>query len=148
MVGNDRYLALGGEFPKVNGAPQQGLVRMAMPALAPNAVGPTGGDRALALDAAAHADRSVAVSWGQLWDRDDLDLTYRLTRDGTVVHTRRMAVPFWNRTRMTFVDTGAADCGSSTVEYQVMVYDPSGNSVKSTTIKVTLPTAPSTTSPG
>ena len=38
--GNSSYLVLGGEFPRVNGVAQQGLVRFAMPSLAPNKQGP------------------------------------------------------------------------------------------------------------
>lgn len=139
VVGNSTYISLGGEFPRVNGTPQQGLVRMAIAAVAPNAVGPTGGDQAFALDATAQADRSVAVSWGQLWDRDDLDLTYRLTRNGEVIHTRSVSVPFWQRSRMTFVDAGVTGGDSSRLEYQVTVTDSSGNTVSSSKFKITLP---------
>ena len=35
VVGNSTYVALGGEFPAVNGVPQQGLVRFAVPSKAP-----------------------------------------------------------------------------------------------------------------
>ena len=36
VTGNTNYVVLGGEFPRVNGAAQQGLVRFAMKPLAPN----------------------------------------------------------------------------------------------------------------
>ena len=46
VAGNSTYISLGGEFPAVNGVPQQGLVRFAIPTDAPNASGPvlTGSD--------------------------------------------------------------------------------------------------------
>ena len=40
VAGNDQYVVYGGEFPYVNGVGQQGLVRYAMSAIAPNKVGP------------------------------------------------------------------------------------------------------------
>lgn len=39
---NHVYIAIGGEFPKVNDTPQQGLARMAIPSAAPRKVGPRG----------------------------------------------------------------------------------------------------------
>lgn len=130
VVGNGTYISIGGEFPRVNGAPQQGLVRMAVPASAPNRVGPSGGSDSLAL--AAIADRpsgSVTVSWDQLWDRDDLQLTYELRRNGVVIDKRTVSTPFWRRSRTSFVDLGAASGGPSTITYQLKVTDPHGNSV-------------------
>ena len=38
--GNSQYVVQGGEFPKVNGVAQQGLVRFAIPSIAPNKQGP------------------------------------------------------------------------------------------------------------
>ena len=38
--GNEQYVAYGGEFPRVNGVAQQGLVRFAVPSIAPNKFGP------------------------------------------------------------------------------------------------------------
>ena len=40
VTGNTSYVALGGEFPTVNGTAQQGLVRFAVRSIAPNKVGP------------------------------------------------------------------------------------------------------------
>lgn len=136
VVGNRTYLSLGGEFPTANGVPQQGLVRMAIPSVAPNKAGPTGGNSTLALEAVPAADGKMVVSWGQLWDRDDLRLTYRLSRNGEVIDTRTVSVPFWKRSRMSFVDADAATSGSPTVEYQVTVSDPQGNSFTSSKVRV------------
>ncbi|MFT3970676.1 MAG: hypothetical protein QM695_10465 [Micropruina sp.] len=139
VVGNGAYISLGGEFPKVNGTPQQGLVRMAIPAVAPNEVGPAGGSASPAVVAAQQSGGRVVVSWDQLWDRDDLRLTYELRRNGVVIDKRTVSVPFWERMTMSFVDTGAASAGTSTVTYQVKVTDPHGNTVKSSVISVAPP---------
>ncbi len=40
VSGNSQYVVYGGEFPKVNGVPQQGLVRYAVRSIAPNKQGP------------------------------------------------------------------------------------------------------------
>lgn len=128
VVGNSKYISLGGEFPRVNDAPQQGLVRMAIPSIAPNKVGPIGVG-AMTPSATAQPDGMVALEWGQLWDRDDLTLAYKVTRNGTTIDTRTVSVPFWNRSRMTFVDKTAASAGSSALRYELSVSDPSGNIV-------------------
>lgn len=138
IVGNGKYISLGGEFPKVDGKDQQGLVRMAISSVASNKVGPSG-VKSMSLDASTQSDRAVALSWGQLWDRDDLRLTYKLTRNGRVIDTRTVSVPFWKRSRMTFVDTSAAFDPSSKLTYQVTVTDPSGNSVTSSGVEVDRP---------
>lgn len=138
IVGNRTYVSMGGEFPMVNGAAQEGLVRMAIPAVAPNKVGPAGiGD--MALDAQAQADGKVALDWGQLWDRDDLTLTYSVTRNGTLIHRQTASVPFWKRSRMTFVDADAYSDPSSTLKYYVTVTDPNGNSGTSSSARVDRP---------
>ncbi|HMR14706.1 MAG TPA: hypothetical protein PKE42_13300, partial [Arachnia sp.] len=139
VVGNGTYISLGGEFPNVNGTPQQGLVRMAVARVAPNEIGPTGGAKGLALAARAQSDGRVTLEWGQLWDRDDLTLTYRLSRNGVVVLTRTTSVPFWQRSKMSFIDAGASSDGSSTLSYQVAVSDSSGNTVTSSTVRVDRP---------
>lgn len=142
VVGNGTYISLGGEFPNVNGTPQQGLVRMAVARVAPNEIGPTGGAKGLALAARAQSDGRVTLEWGQLWDRDDLTLTYRLSRNGVVVLTRTTSVPFWQRSKMSFIDAGASSDGSSTLSYQVAVSDSSGNTVTSSTVRVDRPSTP------
>lgn len=141
VVGNSKYISMGGEFPKVNGTPQQGLVRMAIPSLAPNKVGPTGSESSLALAASVDPAGRPVLNWRHLWDRDDLKLTYRLYREGTEfpIDTRTTWVPFWKRGTMSFTDAYAASAGSSTVRYRVTVSDPRGNAVSSATISVTLP---------
>lgn len=142
VVGNSKYISLGGEFPRVNGTPQQGLVRMAISSIAPNKVGPTGSAASLALAASVDSVGRVEINWRQLSDRDDLKLTYRLDREGVAIDTRTVSVPVWKRSTMSFTDESAASVGSSTVYYRVTVSDPRGNTVQSATIAVTLPNVP------
>ncbi|MFT3860694.1 hypothetical protein [Micropruina sp.] len=136
IVGNGTYISLGGEFPKVNGTAQQGLVRMAISAVAPNEVGPTGTSASLALAAEQESGGTVAVSWDQLWDRDDLALTYELSRNGVVIDKRTVSVPFWQRGTMSFPDPYAFSGSTSTAIYQVTVTDPHGNAVTSSKVSV------------
>lgn len=140
VVGNSKYISLGGEFPSVNGTPQQGLVRMAIGSVAPNQAGPVGNASALALAATPQDAGRVTLTWKQLWDRDDLKLTYELSRDDTVVDTRTTSVPFWKRSTMSFIDSVAASSSytPTSVTYQVTVSDPHGNTVSSSKVTVQL----------
>ena len=61
VVGNGSYVSLGGEFPKVNGVAQQGLVRMAVGSKAPGTVGPQLKGSATMPSATVQTDGSVAV---------------------------------------------------------------------------------------
>ncbi|MGO8609350.1 hypothetical protein ACC848_41035, partial [Rhizobium johnstonii] len=67
--GNEQYIAYAGEFPAVNGIKQQGLVRFALPALAPNKSGPvaTGFDPTVT----AIGPGAVRVSWKTTSDADN-----------------------------------------------------------------------------
>ncbi|MFZ2165267.1 MAG: hypothetical protein WAV45_07365 [Propionibacteriaceae bacterium] len=143
VVGNGKYISLGGEFTKVGGVPQQGLVRMATPTVAPNKVGPVGLGDSIALAAEVQANDAVTLNWAQLWDRDDLSLRYELSRDGVVIDARTVAVPFWQRTAMSFVDANRDP--NTLTRYRVAVSDPMGNTVRSAT--VTVRPSPSETPP-
>ncbi|HET9648608.1 MAG TPA: hypothetical protein VFP34_10300 [Microlunatus sp.] len=152
VVGNGSYIALGGEFPSVNGAAQQGLVRFAVPRIAPNTIGPQVTSLSNRPTATVQADGSVALSWTANWDRDDLNLTYRLSRNGVVIDTRTVPSTYWNRPTLTYTDTTPIDGTSGTttsVSYTVTAVDPSGNAVTSAATKVTVtgPAAP-TPAPG
>ena len=144
VVGNGTYVALGGEFTKVNGTAQQGLVRMALPAKAPGKMGPVDKSSATTPKAVLRADGSVAVSWLANWDRDDLRLTYRLDRNGVVINTQTSTAPFWGRPMLTFVDTGSVATGASTARYTVTASDRDGNAVTTAGVAVALPTATAT----
>jgi hypothetical protein len=135
IAGNGRYLAFAGEFPRVNGTGQQGLVRFAMPDIAPNKVGP---DASTFSPTVSSPIAGMArVRWTATSDQDNENLTYRVYRDGdlsTPVYETVRASTFWNRPAMGFNDTVAE--GSHT--YRVTVSDPFGNQVASPWMTVTV----------
>ena len=81
VTGNSKYIAYGGEFPSVNGTAQQGLVRFAIGASAPNKVGPIA-STAITPTASSTSYGEVGLSWTATWDRDNAKLTYTILRDG------------------------------------------------------------------
>jgi PKD repeat protein len=137
VSGNSQYLAVGGEFPTVNGTAQQGLVRFAISSIAPNRVGPT---TATSLTPLVYSltNGTARVAWQATSDRDNVTLTYRLYRDSgtTPIYTTTLASTFWNRPNLGFLDTGLAV--GSTHSYQVTVTDPFGNVTTSGSRSVTI----------
>ncbi|WP_051468096.1 LamG-like jellyroll fold domain-containing protein [Actinomadura oligospora] len=134
ITGSDDYIALGGEFPSVNGNPQQGLVRFASRAKAPNKTGPRpdGFASPAAPTATSLPGGRVRVNWQTTWDMDDPALTYEVYRDGnatTPVGSVTRTSTFWKRPTIAFVDKTAAPGVDHT--YSVKVKDPSGNSTRS-----------------
>lgn len=126
VTGNANYLSVGGEFPRVNGAAQQGLVRFAIRTSAPNTSAPLA-DAALTPTAVSLTSGTLRVGWRTTWDRDNETLTYRVYRDGGAnpVHTVTLNSRWWNRISAGFVDTGLAPGSSHT--YVVRATDPLGN---------------------
>lgn len=126
------YLVLGGEFPKVNGVAQQGLVRFAVKSVAPNKSGPQGtGELGLSVTAAG-AGRYRAT-FKAAWDRDNQRLTYELLRGdrlatATVVASTEYGSVWWRRPVLTLTDTSAP---AGTQTYRLRVKDPLGNTVVS-----------------
>jgi hypothetical protein len=125
VTGNGDYVAIGGEFPTVNGVAQQGLVRFAVRAIAPNKVGATYAQSAR--PTVVYGAGSATVSWQASWDMDNEDLTYRVYRDGaaTPVYVTTQASTFWNVPTMSFTDTGLPS--GYQPNYRVTVTDPLGN---------------------
>jgi hypothetical protein len=142
LAGNSNYVALGGEFSKVNGLAQQGLVRMAIRAIAPNSRGPsytTNPARPVPPTiATSTSSGTVNVSFGTAWDYDDESLKYEVFRNGkgTPVHTTNISSNFWTLPTASYTDTLAP---GTTLFYQIRITDPYGNtqwSLKSDTITV------------
>jgi hypothetical protein len=129
VTGNGDYVAMGGEFPKVNGKAQAGLVRFALKAKAPNKTGPEAAGLKTPT-AALRIGGTIRVSWKTTWDMDNASLTYQVLRDGakTPIATLAKASEFWSPSSMTFDDKTAAR-GAHT--YKIRVVDPSGNAVTS-----------------
>ncbi|GAA3618465.1 PKD domain-containing protein [Microlunatus ginsengisoli] len=128
VAGNSTYLSVGGEFPTANGTAQQGLVRYAIRASAPNLRGPTGLGTPTGF---SQAPGTIRVSWRAASDQDNQDLTYQLYRDGgaTPIYATSYHGAFWDRPSLGYVDSGLTAGTSHT--YRVRVTDPTGNTVLS-----------------
>ncbi|MHA7278693.1 PKD domain-containing protein [Arthrobacter sp. MDT2-2] len=139
VTGNADYVVLGGEFPRVNGKGQQGLVRFAVRSIAPNKVGPTVTGAATNPTLTSTEAGRVTVKWTANWDYDNENITYKVIRDGqiaTPVHQVSQLSKFWQRPVLTFEDSGLAP--SSTHTYRIFATDPFGNEVRSETVSVTV----------
>ncbi|HEX8345437.1 MAG TPA: LamG-like jellyroll fold domain-containing protein, partial [Actinoplanes sp.] len=137
-----RYLVQGGEFPSVNGVPQQGLVRFAVPSLAPRKQGPRVAGAAFNPILLPMTDRSVRVKWQANVDRDDPTLRYSLTRGTgtsglTEIYATTLTSQPWLRPAMTFTDTTLTP--GQTYRYRITATDPDGNKVSSDIVNLTMP---------
>ncbi|MGY1814259.1 PKD domain-containing protein [Blastococcus sp. SYSU D00820] len=125
VTGNGRYLVFAGEFPRVNGVEQQGLVRYAFAADAPNAVGPT--PTGFTAGAVTTAPGTASISFRATHDQDNEWLTYRVYRDtespATLVAETTRASTWWSRPLVTVTDPAATE----TSRYRVVATDPFGN---------------------
>ncbi|MGY1664221.1 PKD domain-containing protein, partial [Geodermatophilus sp. SYSU D00705] len=126
VTGNDQYVVYGGEFPTVNGVRQQGLVRYAMPGIAPNDVGPA--VAAGSVSVTRVADGALRVAWPGSSDMDNGSLTYRIHRDGgtTPVAQFTRDATWWQVAPQAWIDRAVA-AGVHT--YRVTVSDAYGNEV-------------------
>ncbi|MFC5743991.1 LamG-like jellyroll fold domain-containing protein [Actinomadura rugatobispora] len=140
VTGNADYIAMGGEFPRVNGVNQQGLVRFAVKDKAPNQVGPEQGDLGTPTAQAVPGGK-VRVRLTTTWDQDNEHLTYELLRDGTgePVGTAQKASTFWRQPTVALFDTTAQPGSSHT--YKVRVKDAFGNAVTSASSNAASPGA-------
>lgn len=130
LAGTVDYVSLGGEFPNVNGAAQQGLARMAVRAVAPNKRGPTYSTNPSrpvpATTVTSPATGTLRVEFGTAWDYDNEVLTYDVLRDNTTwVNSSQLKSNFWTLPTASYTDSGVAP-GSSHY-YQVRIKDPFGN---------------------
>ncbi|SDF12164.1 PKD repeat-containing protein [Blastococcus fimeti] len=124
VEGNEQYVAYAGEFPRVNGVGQQGLVRFALPSAAPNTSGPVA--TGMEPTVTSVAPGAVRVAWKTAEDMDNANLTYRVYRDEQVapIHTVTQASSWWNKPTIGFGDTGLT---AGTHRYRVTATDPMGN---------------------
>ena len=132
VSGNSQYVVVGGEFPRVNNTPQQGLARFAVKPIAPSKDGPrlTGANFPIKLT--SNAAGQVRISFPANIDRDDSTLTYRIVRDGNnaaPIHTTTVRSVFWDRPIVGYTDTGLNP--GQTYTYRVFVTDPDGNQAAS-----------------
>ncbi|HYJ75917.1 MAG TPA: PKD domain-containing protein [Kineosporiaceae bacterium] len=135
IAGTKDYVIVGGEFPKVNGAAQQGLVRFALRPTAPNKVGPALKGSAFVPDVATPAGGTVRISWPANWDQDNEALTYSLVRDGSTIWTTSARSTFYQRSRLGYTDTGLTP--GTTYRYRIQATDPLGNTATGDYVSVT-----------
>jgi hypothetical protein len=128
---------VGGEFTTVNAQPQQGLTRFA-PAPLGTSFRPF---RPSAPTVHSLSSGAATVAWEATTDYDDDVLTYRVLRDGQLVHTTQAtSKPFWVRPMLTFTERGLTP--GRTYTYQVQAVDDSGTvSTKSFTSDVVVASA-------
>ncbi len=131
VTGSGGYVLYAGEFPTVNGTRQQGLVRFATRDIAPNGRGPQLSGSTLTPTAQSHAPGTVQVAWPTNVDPDEEALRYEVLRDDAVdpVYTVVRPSRFWDRTTLSFSDTGLTPGARYT--YRVRAVDAGGNAVTS-----------------
>lgn len=142
VTGNSQYIVLGGEFPSVNGTPQQGLVRFGTPAVTTPRQGPMVSGGSFTPTLRPVSSSAVRVSWPANWDRDDQNLTYTVVRDGDTSHpiyTGTGTSQWWSRPIMGTVDSGLTP--GSTHNYYVTAADPDGHKVRGNAATITVPTS-------
>ena len=125
------YLLVGGEFLKVNGVAQQGIVRFAKKNVAPNKQGPQEQGSAWKLSTLA-VRAGNKLTWNANYDRDSQKLTYQVFRQDkgmTTPLTEMTATSnFWTRPAMSFIDATAIPGAS--YNYRIKAIDGSGNSTQ------------------
>ncbi len=138
LTGNANYIALGGEFPSVNGTAQAGLVRFAVRSVAPNRVGPA--VSGLTPSLVSLESGTVRVTYPTTADPDNASLTYRLLRDGstTPLDTRTVAASFWSPKLQGILDRGLVPGSNHT--YRLSAVDALGNTVSRVSAPVTVST--------
>ncbi|MHA6693431.1 PKD domain-containing protein [Homoserinimonas sp. A520] len=125
---NDQYAVYGGEFTQVNGRAQQGLVRFAVPSIAPNLDGPRLTGDNFVPSMSSPASGVIALSWPANYDRDNEHLTYQIIRDGRTaspIFEKIESSRFYNQPTMTYLDTGLTPGQNYT--YRLRAIDPFGN---------------------
>ncbi len=130
ITGNEQYLIYGGEFTNVNNKGQQGLVRFASSAIAPNKEGPRVANASFSAAAFVPAVESLSagtarIGWKAAFDRDNEQLTYSVLRDGVVVGTVTGPSTDWSRPAMGFTDKNLTP--GQSYSYRVRVQDSFGN---------------------
>ncbi len=138
ITGNSDYVVVGGEFPRVNGTAQQGLVRFAVKPIAPAKRGPVFQNNQLVPTLQALPNGTVKVGWLAGHDPDDATLDYEVVRSpGGVVKTITAASSWWNMPALSYRDTAVTP--GQTYSYQIRATDSSGNKVFGTNKSITVP---------
>lgn len=142
VTGNSEYVLYGGEFPKVLGVKQQGLVRFATKAIAPNKVGPRDQSTGWVLNATSVRQGQVRLSWLANHDPDDPSMHYSLYRrdlgTSTPIYQTDAVSNFWTKPRMSFNDRAVT--AGQTYQYLIRATDPHGNTTTSEWTSITATT--------
>ena len=138
ITGTSDYISVAGEFGTVNNMAQQGITRFATKAKKAPKQGPRVTTANWVPTANSVAAGSARISIPANWDRDDLNLTYNLYRDGatTPVASQTATSTWWNLPTISFNDRGLTPGQSYT--YTVKATDPDGNSRTSSPVTVTV----------
>ncbi|BDZ49550.1 hypothetical protein GCM10025867_17910 [Frondihabitans sucicola] len=141
VAGTSQYVVFGGEFTAVDGKAQQGLVRFAIPTVAPHLVGPVSSGAGFVPSVTSVVAGTANVSWVANADPDNATLRYEVYRDGnpTPVYTTTQDSSVWFRPRIGFTDTGLVPGRS--YAYRVRATDPFGNTVRGDNVSVTVASA-------
>lgn len=139
VTGNSQYVVIAGEFPRVNGTAQQGLVRFATKPTAPSRRGPAFLGGTLIPSVETVAQGAVKVGWMGGYDQDDRTLTYEIVRTpGGVVHSFGAVSSWWQVPALSWTDRTVVP--GTAYSYQIRVTDGSGNRVFGATRSITPPT--------
>jgi len=140
VAGNSSYIVLGGEFPNVNGQPQQGLARFAVKSVGGSPKqGPQLSGALFKPTVTSPSSGTVRVSFPANWDRDDRNLTYRIYRGGlstTPIFTATAGSAEWERPALGFTDRGLTP--GQTYGYRLTAADPDGNQVNGDSVNITV----------
>ena len=136
-TGAGDYLLIGGEQAFVNGQRSQGITRFSRnPSTGANS-GPRLSDANWVPVASSTTSGKVRVSIPANWDRDDLDLTYQLIRNGggQPVATTTVQSTYWSQPQVVLTDTQPAGI---TPNYRIVAVDGDGNVADSETVSITV----------
>lgn len=127
VTGNSDYVVFGGEFRRVNGVAQQGLVRFARAEVAPNKTAPALAGSDFAPAVVSPAAGVVTGSIQANFDPDNESLIHRVYREGSAqpILEREIKSRFYHRPMLTFRDDSVVP--GQTYRYRVTATDPSGN---------------------
>ena len=134
------YLLYGGEFTRVSGVAQQGLVRFAKRSVAPKKMGPYLTGSFYTITARSLVAGQARLTWQANYDPDSAELTYELQRRNVsqVRKTQTVSSTYWVRPLMSYNESGLTP--GETYEYRVRVTDPDGNTTVSDWTPVTIST--------
>ncbi|HTH07501.1 MAG TPA: PKD domain-containing protein [Ilumatobacteraceae bacterium] len=136
-TGAGDYLLIGGEQAFVNGQRSQGISRFSRnPSTGKNS-GPRLSDTDWVPVASSTTSGKVRISIPANWDRDDLNITYQLIRNGggQPVDSRIVQSTYWSQPQVVLTDTVPA---GSTPSYHVVARDGDGNTANSETVSTTV----------